>query len=126
MNTNTAETKESDAAKQKTGEGCSGATCSASCSELLENLEEWGEHFREMQHGATLSILRAKKTIQDLAAHAAAMESVLRGLMENPHIDLGDKIYEVREREGEGWDGKHVKAWSDAVAAAQKILGQNA
>ena len=40
------------------------ASCSAS-SDLIENLAEWGEYFREKQHGATLTILRAKKTILD-------------------------------------------------------------
>jgi hypothetical protein len=39
--------------------------------ELLENLEAWGEHFREMQHGATLTILRARKTICDQSARIA-------------------------------------------------------
>lgn len=48
------------------GSGCSTPSCSA-LSDLVANLEEWGEHFREKQHGATLTILRAKKTIADLA-----------------------------------------------------------
>lgn len=41
--------------------------------ELLENLEAWGEEFRATQHGATLTILRAKKTIMDQAARIAQM-----------------------------------------------------
>lgn len=48
--------------------------------------------------------------------------AVLRALMTNPHIDLGDQIYTVREHEGEGWDGPSVKMWSDAVSAARKLL----
>ena len=53
--------------------------CSAS-SELLENLQEWGEHFREKQHGATLTILRARKTILDQCARIDALEEVLNRL----------------------------------------------
>lgn len=48
--------------------------------------------------------------------------AALRALMTNPHINLGDQVYEVREREGQGWDGPSVKAWSDAVAAAGDVL----
>lgn len=54
--------------------GCPPATCSPS-SELLENLEEWGEHFREKQHGVTLTILRARKTISDQSARIAWLEN---------------------------------------------------
>ena len=46
----------------------SGAAPCSALRELLENLEEWGEHFREQQHGATLTLLRARKTITDQAA----------------------------------------------------------
>lgn len=46
----------------------------------------------------------------------------LHALMTNPHIDLGDAIYSVREREGLGWDGPAVKAWSDAVSAAENVM----
>jgi len=53
--------------------------CSAS-SELIENLGEWGEHFREKQHGATLTILRARKTILDQTARIDALEEILNRL----------------------------------------------
>jgi hypothetical protein len=33
--------------------------------ELLDNLEAWGNHFRDKQHGVTLTILRAKNVIRD-------------------------------------------------------------
>lgn len=49
--------------------------------------------------------------------------SVLRALMTNPHLSLADRVYDVREREGLGWDGPSVKAWSDAVVAAERLLG---
>jgi hypothetical protein len=48
--------------------------------------------------------------------------AALRALLTNEHIDLGDLVYQVREREGEGWDGPSVKAWSDAVVAAKDVI----
>lgn len=56
---------------------------------------------------------------EQLAKDAIA---ALRALMTNPCISLGDQIYAVREREGEGWDGPAVKAWSAAVMAAENVL----
>lgn len=56
---------------------------------------------------------------EQLAKDAIA---ALRALMTNPCIHLGDQIYSVREREGEGWDGPAVKAWSAAVVAAEDVL----
>lgn len=47
---------------------------------------------------------------------------VLVALMRNPNICLADKIYDVRESEGQGWDGPQVKAWSNAVTEAEAIL----
>ena len=51
----------------------------------------------------------------------AALE-ILRKLMTNPHICLGDMVYLVRDREGKGWDGEAVKSWGEAVLEAEKIL----
>lgn len=48
----------------------------------------------------------------------------LRALFENRHIDLGDQVYEVREREGLGWDGPSVTAWSEAVTAGRHLLAR--
>ena len=45
--------------------------------ELLENLEAWGEEFRSNQHGATLTILRAKKTIADQVALIAQLKTAI-------------------------------------------------
>ena len=52
----------------------------------------------------------------NLACELQATRAALRGLMTNPHINLGDLVYDVREREGKGWDGPDVKAWSDGYA----------
>lgn len=48
--------------------------------------------------------------------------AVLRALTTNPHVDLGDLVYQVRDQEGQGWDGPATKAWSDAVAAARTLV----
>jgi hypothetical protein len=41
--------------------------------------------------------------------------AAVKAITTHPHITLGDLVYEVREQEGEGWDGPGVKAWGDAV-----------
>lgn len=35
---------------------------------------------------------------------------------------LGDSVYDVKEREGLGWDGPRVKAWSDACRDMDALL----
>ncbi len=52
------------------------------------------------------------------------MEATLRALSSNPHLDLGDLVYKVREAEGEGWEGPSVKAWSEAVTGARALLAE--
>jgi hypothetical protein len=37
---------------------------------------------------------------------------------------LSDYTYDVREREGKGWEGPLVTKWSDACVLAQKLLGE--
>lgn len=51
--------------------------------------------------------------------------SILKALMSNPHISLGDLVYEVRGREGMGWDGPAVKQWSDAATAVKQWVKEN-
>lgn len=48
--------------------------------------------------------------------------SVLQALMTNPHLNLGDLVYLVREREGKGWEGPAVEAWGNAVGKAEELL----
>jgi hypothetical protein len=57
-----------------------------------------------------------------MASDYDAAIAVLRALTTNPHLDLGDLVYTVRERELQGWDGPAVTAWSDAVLAVQQLL----
>ena len=52
-------------------------------------------------------------------------QQALSALFNNPHIDLGDFVYQVREREGQGWEGSAVKAWSDAVVAGSRLLRED-
>ena len=53
---------------------------------------------------------------------APKLLAALQALMSNPHIDLGDFVYLIRERESLGWDGPSVKAWSDADVAARAAI----
>lgn len=53
---------------------------------------------------------------------ATELAAALRALMTHPHIDLGDLVYDVREREGRGWDGPAVIAWSAAVTNARNLM----
>lgn len=50
------------------------------------------------------------------------LKDTLRALLTNPHLNLGDLVYQVREREGLGWEGPAVTAWSAAVNKAQELV----
>ena len=49
---------------------------------------------------------------------------IIRALTGNAHINLGDLVYNVREREGLGWEGPSVVGWGAAVKAAEDFLAQ--
>lgn len=51
--------------------------------------------------------------------------SALKGLFANPHLNLGDQVYVVRESELQGWDGPAVTQWSEAVAAANAVMNKH-
>lgn len=59
-----------------------------------------------------------------MAAERAGLIEAAKAIKANPHVDLGDLVYQVREREGEGWDGASVKQWSDAVQAFDAALAR--
>lgn len=61
----------------------------------------------------------------DMASDVKSPEDILRRLMTNPHLSLADQTYQVREREGKGWNGPAVKAWSDAVGDAEAWMKAN-
>jgi hypothetical protein len=96
--------------EQESGSALRDAACSAS-SELIENLWEWGEYFRENQHGATLTILRARKMISDQSSRIEALEEVLNRLFHYTDCTSGQmeiieevspQNVEVRDRSGSG------------------------
>lgn len=60
--------------------------------------------------------------VERLRSRVEELERILKGLTTNPHLDLGDLVYDIREREGEGWDGPAVAMWSNAVMAANVAL----
>jgi len=43
--------------------------------DLLENMDAWSDHFRHSQHGATLTMLRAKHTVRELAERVEWLET---------------------------------------------------
>lgn len=48
--------------------------------ELIDNLQAWGEHFRDKQHAATPTIFRAREIILDQSARIYELEEVLNRL----------------------------------------------
>lgn len=60
--------------------------------------------------------------IRKLQKRVYDLENVLTRLTTNPHVSLGDLVYTIRDREGEGWDGKYVKEWGESCAKAEDIL----
>jgi hypothetical protein len=57
-----------------------------------------------------------------LIISAPDLLAALEALFSNPHLDLGDLVYTICEKELQGWDGPAVKAWSDAVTAAKAAI----
>jgi hypothetical protein len=64
----------------------------------------------------------------DAPVEAAALtrgrraEDILRRLATAKHVTLGDLVYAVKDREGEGWDGPAVTAWSKACVDLAEFL----
>lgn len=59
-----------------------------------------------------------------ITAAAPEFYAALKALTSNPHLDLGDLVYAVRDREMDGWDGPAVKAWGEAVVLAEKAIAK--
>ena len=59
-----------------------------------------------------------------LIAAAPELLAALQAISSNPYIDLGDLVYKVRESEGEGWEGKAVKQWSDACQLIESAIAK--
>jgi len=56
----------------------------------------------------------------------AELKNTLEALTSNPYLNLGDLVYQVREREGKGWEGPAVVAWSNAIDQARAALANAA
>lgn len=61
-------------------------------------------------------------TEPELQKLASDMLKALVAISTNPHLNLDDRIYDVREAEGHGWDGPAVVAWSNAVCAVKQTI----
>lgn len=57
-----------------------------------------------------------------LISAAPDLLEALIAISTNKHLNLGDLIYDVRERELKGWEGESVKAWSDAVKKVEAAI----
>ena len=59
-----------------------------------------------------------------LIASAPDLLEALEALFANQHVHPTDFIYDVREREGLGWEGPSVTQWSDAIAKAKAAIAK--
>ena len=59
-----------------------------------------------------------------LIAAAPDLLEALKAISSNPCLTLDDLIYQVREVEGEGWEGPAVTAWSNACVAVKKAIAK--
>jgi len=60
------------------------------------------------------------KPVEKLRNELKAAVAILRDM--NDCRPLADITYDIREREGAGWNGPRVSLWSDAVARAEKLM----
>lgn len=59
---------------------------------------------------------------KEVHAQYVPLVEALEGLFSNKHLNLEDAVYQVKERELQGWDGASVHQWIKAVKAAQEAL----
>ena len=74
------------------------------------------------QQGEAFCELFNEETRKPLIAAAPDMLAALEAITSNPHINLGDLVYQVRERECQGWEGDAVRQWSEAVTSVLEAI----
>ena len=89
-------------------------------SAAAENLKS---HQRQLDADGT-EVGVSRQALDEALSEYAELLGALLLLTGNPHIDLGDLIYQVREREGEGWDGPAVLAWGEAIRSSKSALAK--
>lgn len=75
-----------------------------------------------LRFGAPWQDLTGNGLIYALAHKIEEYHETLLALSTNPHLNIDDAVYHVRESEGKGWEGPSVKAWGVAVEKAQKLI----
>lgn len=60
--------------------------------------------------------------LREILSQHSRMLAVLRKLTSVPGWSLSDAVYDVREREGLGWEGPAVKQFGEAVEQINRLL----
>lgn len=65
---------------------------------------------------------QAQSVAYELAEQRDELLDALRAITSNPHANLSDFLYTVRERESNGWGGQWVRQWGDAVQKVESVI----
>src|SRR5262245_57311172 len=87
----------------------------ANARTALEAAEAWRDKYREDNWEVAIYV-------KDKLQAARRMAKALEALQSNPHLHLGDLVYNVRDSEMKGWEGPAVTQWSNAVELAKAAL----
>ena len=91
------------------------AICNAgkAVKQLRDQRDALSERLSEIQAGAPVTRLEPDP---DLAGAVGILQDL------SSACNLGDHIYDIQEREGEGWGGARVTKWGNAVERARLLL----
>jgi hypothetical protein len=102
----------------------------SSAKDTPDNYEPSDEELDKAMAEAAKKIIKENRRTITLKSSPVSVDinqemlEALIALTSNPHLDLGDLVYNVRERECEGWEGPSVVAWGQAVAKAKAALSR--